>query len=697
MTPPTQIDLPAEELERLKHRIDEDYASARADHHVRMERFARAYEAWRSRVDNVAMEPGGEDRPNFRVPLIKWHVMAKVANNVEALFGPDADITAEPTGPVDAKIVRKVARFMRYMFMSRMDATRDVAAFEFRRILLGRAHAYVPWVRRAHRHPDGHEVLAYEGPKWINLLPDDIIVPSEEVASIHEFSWVIRRSVETFDELIVGEQAGRYQNIAKNQKQILEHAAQHRTRFDQQGAETRDPQDAAEGVNRNESLSGRNGVLVYHWYGRWRMLKGRHKSAEELDLTRREPVATDLLVKYIPELHMVIGVQKLRDIYPEHASPRPFVEAGLIPDGSYWGPGFFELLEEIEREITAINNLGVKAGEMSVSPPVFYDPASGVEPDKLRLEPGMAYPSNDPRAVNTLQVSADLSFPIAWNQELKALGERLSGVTDLNMGRTQAGPNAPRTLGQTQLLLEQSDVRGAFDLRMLREAMRGALRHVWELAIAYLPEQTFFRITEEEAGGLFNVRQGFASLDAADRTGHYDFDLKFATSKVGKDAEKERQLALYQIDVGNPLILNNPRALYHITVQLHRAFGDEQFERLVPKPPDDELTLPPDEEHTMMLQGEDVHVRPGDDDLEHLTAHHRMIERLQKEASEGRGDPDGLRRLVEHYQEQMAQLQKKRLMQALVKDVQRNLPSLLGGLGAGGAGGATPPGQPPNI
>lgn len=684
----TQIKLPAEEIEQLKRRIEDDYSRSKGDHYRRMERFARAYRSWRARVDDDSVRAGDGDKPNFHMPLIKWHVQSAVAAHIEALFGPDADITAEPTGPVDAKIVRKVSRYMRYTFMSRMNATLDVAAFEFRRVLLGRAFAYIPWVRRTHKHgTTGEEIVAYEGPRWINLNPDDVIVPSEEVASIHDFSFVIRRSVETFDELVIGEQAGRYQNIAQNRKALLEYADEHRVRYDRTGAETREHQDEAEGVNRADSLSGRNGILVYHWYGRWRMLRGK-AGAAELDLEKRETTETDLVVKYIPELKLIVGVQDLRQLYPEHDHPRPIVEAALLPDGSYWGPGFFELLEEIEREMTAVNNLGVKAGEMSVAPPGFYSASTGIEPEKWKLEPGILYPVDDPRAVNFPQMRADLSFPIAYGQELKTVAERLTGRTDLNMGRTQAGPNAPRTLGQTQLLLEQGDIRSAFDLRTLRESMRGILRHIWELSLEYLGEHAFFRITEEEAGGLFSVHQGFASLDAADRTGHYDFDLTFATSRIGKEALKERQLALYQIDIANPLIVNNPRALYHVTAALHRAFGDEQFERLVPKPPDDELSLPPDEEHTLMLQGEDVSPRPGDNDQDHLVAHDRKIKQLQQESANGGGDPDGLRRLVQHYHEQIAQLQQKRLMQTLMADVQKNIPALLGGLGGGGAGGA---------
>ena len=62
-----------------------------------------------------------------------------------------------------------------------------------------------------------------------------------------------------------------------------------------------------------------------------------------------------------------------------------------------------------------------------------------------------------------------------------AYSERVTGVTDQNIGRTQSTPNAPRTARQTLALLEEGDVRASLDLTAIREDWGLILDHFWEL------------------------------------------------------------------------------------------------------------------------------------------------------------------------------------------------------------------------
>ena len=105
-----QIILPEKEDERIRQRIESDFQEALADHQVRLDRWMGYFRKWRNRA-----QPNPEDQPdaaNFQVPLIKWHVFVKFAKEVDALFGDDAEIVAVPTGPSDARNVRKISRYM---------------------------------------------------------------------------------------------------------------------------------------------------------------------------------------------------------------------------------------------------------------------------------------------------------------------------------------------------------------------------------------------------------------------------------------------------------------------------------------------------------------------------------------------------------------------------------------------------------
>lgn len=710
------IDLSDNETQRLKHRIEQDFRAARQDHQRRMKRNADYLKAWRSVYDpNPADDP---DKPNFRVPLTKWHLFSKLSAELEALYGADVEIYAQPTGPADAASVKRVSLHMQWTLLNEMKAVRKIAVWNFRRALYGRAFALINWrykarTRRVRAEPDpsstlgldrfeNKQIVEYDGPQWQNIHPDDFIVPAEEVETLHDFSFVIHRERLAVDAIL---RDPIYREAKKHAKDLIELSRDPDKRaVDETGTdEYRQAMDNAEGLDLEAAESARDGVAVWHYYGRWRLPKGKNTDAEPDDLDNRDLLETNVLVHYQPDLDIVLSVQNLDRIYFEHSKPRPFIEGALVPDGSYWSMGYGEMLEDIEEELTSNHNLGAAAGRLTAAPVIFYSPTrtGGLNFDKFEYKGGTAIPCENPDAVNVVKIDADLTYPIANAQELTALAERLTGRTDFQLGRQSSAPNAPRTLGQHQLLLEAGNVRAAFDLRMLREDLADILDHIWRLILEFRSEHAFFRATEEEAGGLFEVRQGGASLDQKDRDGTYDFRIKFATSAASKEAEKTEKLQLYQLDLTNPLIATNPRALYKITKRLHRAFGDTDFERDIPMPPDMEPSIPPQEEHTKALQGEEVDVRPGDNDMEHIRAHDQFIRRLQAEGE--KGDPQALERLLRHQQEHVRQLAQKRQMQMLMEQVTQAMPGLVDSLGGlqglgvqAGQGAQGPSGPSPN-
>ena len=120
-------------------------------------------------------------------------------------------------------------------------------------------------------------------------------------------------------------------------------------------------------------------------------------------------------------------------------------------------------------------------------------------------------------------------------------------MRDLQMGRQSDRPNAPRTATQTVKLLEEGNVRISLDTKVLREDMSIILGHFWALEYMFSPEETFFRVTEEDADGLFPTNNGAAAITLEDRDGRYDFRLEFAGSVWSKEMKKEQALARYQL------------------------------------------------------------------------------------------------------------------------------------------------------
>lgn len=698
-----QIILPDAEQARLINRIEEDFLQAKASHQKRCNRFAGYMQKWQNRVD--APKAGDEDLPNCTVPLIEWQTFAKLARDIQALIGDDAEITARPTGPGDADKAHKVGRYMTSRVFDQMKILNPLIVFQFQRILYGRAIAHRPWVRREFDVLEGRtrkRVCDYEGPAFINCEPDDIVVPAERgVMSIQDFSFVVRRYPVTVDDLQRGD-GSLYQGTADPDflRQAINWArnspGNDYTMVGQDPVRTE--AEKSQGVEYDvlNQLSRRM-IWIWEYYGSWRPLKKPKQDAEQDNLEKRLPYEADWVIRFIPGMRKIVGVQDLLELYPKMRRRRPFVESSLIKDGTYWSKGFGQMLEAIEDETTATSRLFTAAGELAVWPIVVYKPGAGMDPGVKRLSPGDSIPSEDPSAVNVIHVNPNLNYAIQKGQIELANAERLTGQSDSALGRSSDRPNAPRTATGQIALLEQGNIRAYLDATILKEDTEQIIEDFWDLDCDLVPKTEpglFFRVTEEQANGLFDVAKGGAHMTAKEFGGKYDFRLKLATSVYAKEAQAQKFMAFYQMAMANPLIAMNPRAMWVLLNRAAKAMGVEDFEQIVPQPPELDTPKSPDFEWARMLEGEEMPVNPQDHDELHLVKHGNQLNEERKDPDK---DIDALNMLVRHIMEHEKQKQSKILMAGMVSEL---VGSINQENGVGPVPGAPPmggqPGADPN-
>lgn len=664
------------ERERLGSQIVFDYDAALIGHTMRMRRFARYYQLWR----NIADPPDIEDdaqQTRFRVPMVQSDTFAKWAQNLDALFGDDAEVQAEPVGPSDLGTARKVGTFLDWRVFSDMKLVNPFAIFEHRKLLYGRAFAYAPWEVKSYYVNDRdpatkvrtrREVKYYEGPGFYPLLPDDILVPAERVQNIQEFSYVIRKFKATPQDLLDGEAAGLYFGISEHWEKIINWAMVAR-QTDVRGDEIKLEEQFLDEVNYDATAASGEStrrLTVHEWYGYWRLPKLLGADVELTEHKRRERMQTHLRVYYIPDLQLVIGVDDLADLYPKTAKRRPFVEASCVKDGSYWCMGFGEMLESLEDESSHVHRIFMKAGEMSAGPLILARPSAGFKRDQSVYKPFSVLFSEDPGGVNQLQFKADHNWSIAMSQDLLNWKERKDGLTDSNVGRSSDRPNAPRTASGQLALIEQGNIRASIDTTTLREDFSAILDWFWELEGMFGSADTFFRVTEEDAQGLFDVAQGGAKLTEAERNGRFDFRIKFASSYWSREAKKERFLQLYQLLLGNPLIATNAIVLGQVTRELCKQLGHPDIAALIPMPAQIDAPRTPGDEWTLMLEGRDAPVNPQDNDEMHMVEHQRQLQ-VALQAPEP--DQDAIMRLQDHMAKTEIQIQQKLQMQAMANAV----------------------------
>src|SRR5579875_1805096 len=306
-----QLKLPKGEIAKLGQRVLEDYRNALSDHNARINRWKEYFRRWRARVGPGAA--GDQEKSNFPVPVIRSYTSQKWAMESDSIFGDEAEIVAVPVGPSDYRNDHKIGRYMTWRVFNSMKLTNRFCQWTLYKILYGRVFAYSPWCQKRFEFATSKgtaERVYYKGPDFQVIEPDDFVAPAEQAETLHDFSWVIHKTRVTPNELLVGEDEGRYQNIKTNFEQILR-AAYHRQQREFEGDEIKLEKDQAEGVTMQNGLSVGNTLLVLNWYGRWRCLKRGARGADLWDLEKRDLYERELVVKYIPDLNLVVGVQDL--------------------------------------------------------------------------------------------------------------------------------------------------------------------------------------------------------------------------------------------------------------------------------------------------------------------------------------------------------------------------------------------------
>lgn len=673
-----QIEISEAEASKLIDRIEQDFLGAKASHQRWSKRCAGWMKKWEARVDPP--RPGDEEKPNHAVPLIQWQCFNKLARDAQALLGDDAEITAKATGPADAKNVAKIGCYMTSRVFDQMEITNPLIEFMFRRILNGWSAAYRPWYKREYTTLENgkpKQVCDYEGPGFFPLEPDDLMVPPERgVRSLQDFSFVIRRVPVTVDDIVRG--AGTvYSEEMKDPEMIaklIDWANQGSTNDFTMGQDpTRIERERSEGVDYDSYMVSRRTLWTWEWYGKWRQLKKKDADAQVDDLAGRETFESDLVIRYIPGMKQICGVQDLLYLYPKMRKRRPFVESTLIKDGTYRPKGFGALLEDIEDDATGNSRLFQAAGELSVWPIIFFKPGGGMTPGKFALEPGTAIPTEDPASVNVVKLTPNLEFTMSRQQDLYSNAERVTGITDQSMGRAIDRPNAPKTASGQLALIEEGNVRAYLDATVLCEDMENIVGDIWDLDCDLVPKTEpglFFRVTDQQANGLLDVKQGGTYMSPKEFGGKYDFRLKFATTVWARQAKKQDMLGFTQLAMQNPLIVQNPAALWDLTNRVAQVFGLTDFSTMVPRPPALDKPRTPDEEWTDMLQGETIHVNPQDNDQLHIYTHAQQLEDERK-------DPDRDKRAIflgtAHIIEHQKQIRTKQLMSAMTAQLMQHL------------------------
>lgn len=199
-----------------------------------------------------------------------------------------------------------------------------------------------------------------------------------------------------------------------------------------------------------------------------------------------------LTIHWFPHLHSTGGqspghlgrVMRTDDALKQDVFPRPmwpfFPMTVWQQPRQLRGLSIVDRLESAQDLLNRLAEQMVEHGEVSILPYVFANVAlAGDLPNLRRIKPGEVVPLDSMGSVTFSPQQSQNGHYIQQMQIAKTWGEEDSSVTAFIQGRNAEQPNAPRTLGQVTLMLQQS--QKGFKKQVLHQA-----RQVREVLKMYL-------------------------------------------------------------------------------------------------------------------------------------------------------------------------------------------------------------------
>lgn len=278
-------------------------------------------------------------------------------------------------------------------------------------------------------------------------------------------------------------------------------------------------------------------------------------------------------------------------------------------------------------------------GSISVNPGKLEEvdaPAEVVKNGVVWLDP----PLNDPTTMPLVKMVLDI-------------GEKLAGSADLMSGAT-SGSN--RTAKEIQVLNAQLMKQITVLARRTKAAFKHELDKMWRCWGVFLPETPEVRQVVDPATGQPQQVTISRSMFLPDARVTPAADPRMRFERIEEAQQR------FGFVMNNPMLAQNPMALYEATADVMQSIGGEKIMSVVQKPQPPQPPQPQEhwQEEAGWLEDKDPPVHPADNDDKHGAMHMAF---LTSPASQ-KMSPDQRKRAEQHVRNHDAQALKKRFTAA---------------------------------
>ena len=238
----------------------------------------------------------------------------------------------------------------------------------------------------------------------------------------------------------------------------------------------------------------------------------------------------DLVVSWYPEVdddECLGRVLYLEDLFPNQPIPtRPFFSVTVwAHPRQLRGMAVPERARTPQDMLNRLAEQTINYGDVSILPFYFYNAMlTGEIPDLRQVMPGQGVPVND---VGGVTFSPRNSLNRHFMEQMQGWGAEIEAdlhVSDVSLGRQPTRPNAPRTMGGTMLLLQQSREAFSHLVEHLGAQFSASLDFHWRLWQFFIPPGLKVPLKKARAGAqsgalpphgpLFNEAEPFGMAGA---------------------------------------------------------------------------------------------------------------------------------------------------------------------------------------
>lgn len=388
--------------------------------------------------------------------------------------------------------------------------------------------------------------------------------------------------------------------------------------------------------------------------------------------------AEDVKIVISPEYQIYLGGIQMVNITKSGKRPLDFTKLDSRIDcpSDNFGIGILEKVKELAEEVDAIFNQMTDGNTLSILLPGFFDPGGDLDAASLSLAPNRLVPVSDPqRNVYFPQINIQTEKLLNAIRLVLEFIERLTAASSYVLGKESEVVGGSGTATRTNAIVGAANERFALPSKRLREGAGRIIQNHLDLLQLNIPPGLETRILGEDGQPLFTKDE----LTAMGISGEFDAYLLEDPSFGSSDMEKEVSSMLYSTLMQNMIVATDPVKIYEVTADMIKAYGKEPEKYLGPKP-DTDMIDSPEDENTLMIQGDFKRVRAmiTENHIDHIRVHSELMQSPSL-AQIATATPELVNQIMQFNQQHiMEHMQMLQAMQAMV--------GKFGG-GTGGQGG----------